>query len=115
MLDPKSLSQPDDSGELAPKKPLSSGGVEANRRNASRSTGSKTTRGKKNSSRNARKHKLLTSQRSPVALDSISDRSSARTTLRRSRTGKRGEGIKRDVAVSANDCCRAVDGSNHRE
>ena len=103
MLDPKSLSQPDDSGELAPKKPPSSARVEANRRNASRSNRQKTPRGKKNSSRNARKHNLLTSQRSPVASDSISTGASARTTLRRSRTGKPGEGIKRDVAVSADN------------
>ena len=100
MLDPKSLSQPDDSGELARQKPPSSARVEANRRNASRSTGPKTPRGKKNSSRNARKHNLLTSQRSPVASDSISNGASARATLRRSRTGKPGEAIKRDVADS---------------
>ena len=100
MLDPKGLSQPDDSGELAPKKPPSSARVEGNRRNASRSNRPKTPRGKKNSSRNARKHNLLTSQRSPVAFDSISNGSSARTTLRRSRTGKPGEDIKRDAADS---------------
>ena len=60
MLDPKSLPQPDNSGEFAPKKPSSSAKIEANRRNSSGCPGPKTTQGKKNSSRNARKHNLLT-------------------------------------------------------
>ena len=60
MRDPKSLPQPDNAGEFAPKKPSSSAKIEANRRNSSGSPGPKTTQGKKNSSRNARKHNLLT-------------------------------------------------------
>ena len=99
MLDPKSLSQPDDVAELAPKQPSSSARVEANRRNARRSTGPKTPR-KKNSPRNIRKNNLPSSQGSLVASDSISNSASARTTLHRSRTGKPGEAIKRDVAKS---------------
>ncbi|MGC2182074.1 MAG: hypothetical protein WA637_02200 [Terriglobales bacterium] len=98
MLDPKSLPQPDDSAELAPKP--SSARMEANRRNTRRSTGPKNPSGKKNSSRNARKHNPPTSQGSLVASVSISNGTSVRTTLRRSRTGKPGEGIKRDVADS---------------
>jgi hypothetical protein len=62
MLDPKSLPQSDNSGEFAPKKPSSSAKIEANRRNAMRSTGPKTASGKKRSSRNARKHGLLTKE-----------------------------------------------------
>ncbi len=100
MLDPKSLSQPDDSSESAPKNPPSSARVEANRRNASRSNRPKKPRGKKNSSRNARKDNLLTSQPSPVASDNISNGSSVRATPRRSRTGKPGEVIKRSVTDS---------------
>ena len=57
MRDP---TQPDNAGEFAPKKPSSSAKIEANRRNSSGSPGPKTTQGKKNSSRNARKHNLLT-------------------------------------------------------
>ena len=101
MLDPESLSTPDDSGQLARKKPPSSATGEANRRNASRSTGPKTPRGKKNSSRNAKKHNPLKSQGSPVATDIISNGASARATIRRSQTGKPGEAIKLDVADSA--------------
>ena len=62
MLDPKTCRQPDTPGESVPKKPPSAAGVEANRRNSRRSPGPKTTQGKKNSSRNARKHNLLTKE-----------------------------------------------------
>jgi hypothetical protein len=59
MSDPKELLPSRDS---APQKPSSSAKVEANRRNAKRSTGPKTAAGKKHSSRNARKHNLLTKE-----------------------------------------------------
>lgn len=60
MLDPKLLPQPDDAVEPAPQKPPSAAKAEASRSNSRRSTGPKTPQGKKNSSRNARKHGLLT-------------------------------------------------------
>ena len=61
MLDPKDLSEPGDSGKPREKK-SSQAKVEANRSNSRRSTGPKTPRGKKNSSRNAIKHGLLTKE-----------------------------------------------------
>jgi hypothetical protein len=61
MLDPKDLPEPDDSGEPRPKK-SSPAKVEANQKNSRSSTGPKTARGKKNSSRNAIKHGLLTKE-----------------------------------------------------
>jgi hypothetical protein len=60
MLDPKDLSEPD-AGEPRPKK-SSQAKVEANQNNSQNSTGPKTARGKKNSSRNAIKHGLLTKE-----------------------------------------------------
>ena len=59
MLGPKTLAQPDDAGSTPPKKKSSVAKVEANRSNSLRSTGPTTAQGKKNSSRNARKHCLL--------------------------------------------------------
>jgi hypothetical protein len=60
MPDPRSLPQAENPGESAPKKSTSSAKVEANRRNAKWSTGPKTPRGKKHSSRNAITHGLVT-------------------------------------------------------
>jgi hypothetical protein len=62
MLDPKSLPQPDDTGSTPPKKTPSAAKVEANRSNSRASTGPTTAQGKKNSSRNAIKHGLLTKE-----------------------------------------------------
>ena len=62
MLDPREFLSPVNAGESAPKEPSSSAKIEANRRNAMRSTGPKTPSGKKRSSRNARKHGLLTKE-----------------------------------------------------
>jgi hypothetical protein len=59
MLGSKDL--PNDSGEPRPKK-SSPAKVEANQNNSTSSTGPKTARGKKNSSRNAIKHGLLTKE-----------------------------------------------------
>ena len=61
MLDPKDLPEPDDSGEPRPKE-SSPAKVEANQKNSRSSTGPKTALGKKNSSRNAIKHGLLTKE-----------------------------------------------------
>jgi hypothetical protein len=60
MLDPEELPLPDDAGEPPPKKPPSPAKVEASRSNPRGATGPKTEQGKKNSSRNPRKHGLLT-------------------------------------------------------
>ena len=57
MLDPKQLPS---AGETSIKKPTSQAKSDANRHNSRKSTGPKTPRDKKNSSRNARKHGLLT-------------------------------------------------------
>jgi hypothetical protein len=61
MLDSKDLPELDDLGDPRPKK-SSPAKVEANRDNSISSTGPKTARGKKNSSRNAIKHGLLTKE-----------------------------------------------------
>jgi hypothetical protein len=60
MLDPKQLPNPEVVGEPALKKQTSPAKIEANRQNSRNSTGPNTPQGKKNSSRNARKHGLLT-------------------------------------------------------
>lgn len=61
MLDPKDLSEPGDSGKPRVKE-SSPAKVEANQKNSRSSTGPKTPRSKKNSSRNAIKHGLLTKE-----------------------------------------------------
>jgi hypothetical protein len=60
MLDPKV--PPDNAGEPSPKKQVSQAKLDANRKNSAGSTGPTTPRGKKNSSRNAIKHGLLTKE-----------------------------------------------------
>jgi hypothetical protein len=60
MLDPKQLRNPELVGEPELKKQTSPAKVEASRQNSKNSTGPNTPQGKKNSSRNARKHGLLT-------------------------------------------------------
>src|SRR5438270_9916070 len=63
------------------KQPVSARKAEANRLNASKSTGPKTERGKANSRRNARKHLLFATYRFPdfLAKDENSDRSEEHT------------------------------------